>query len=94
MELTDTLDSFADPGQILSGFPEKDTKISERRQAAGWPNLFCLARGVPRKILNIKCLRLAEIGLPATCFEDIFICHSVKIALATGDFFKTYHILY
>ena len=32
---------------------------------------------LPGKILNIKCLRLAEIGLPTTYFEDTFISHLV-----------------
>ena len=67
----------ADPGQILSGFRN-----------------FCPAGGVrgmlPGKFLKIKCLRLAEIGLLTTCFEDTFISHLLiqsQIALAAEDVF-------
>ena len=75
----------ADPGQILSGF-----RFAEFRN-------FCPARGVrgmlSRKILKIKCLRLAEIGLPTTYFEDKILSFLIQsqIALAAGDVFQTYH---
>ena len=67
--------SREDPGQILSGYNriEKFRNVAKR-----WAEIFVLLGGMlPQKILKIKCLRLAEIGFPTTCFEDSFISHSV-----------------
>ena len=84
--------SGADPGQILNGF-QKDTKISECLEKRA--KIFVLLGGsggmLSWKSLKIKCLRLAEIELSTTYFEDSFISHSVTNCSCNWRSFKTYH---